>query len=368
MKKNPEIKKNPLLYPASLIYGAIVALRNKLFDLDILKSREFDIPVISVGNITVGGTGKTPHVEYLIKLLKKDFKVASLSRGYKRKSKGFHYVKTDSPVEEVGDEPLQIKLKNPDIPIAVEGNRVKGINKLKSDHNDLNVILLDDAFQHRYVKPGISILLIDYHLPIWEDSLMPYGRIRERWHQMKRANIIIFTKCPDKIKPINRRLMIKNLNPFPYQKVFFTTFSYGPIKPVFPGVKTSLSLETLKEEKANILIITGIANPRQLKKYIRGFSPRLAELKYPDHHTFSRKDLNEITSTFNKMKGNRKIMITTEKDGVRLKKFTSLPDEIKHHLYYIPVTVKFLENGKEEFDKHVIRYARSNKPHNILFQ
>ena len=220
MKKGFQIQ-DILFYPLSLIYGIVVWIRNVMFDINILKSKEFTIPVISVGNITVGGTGKTPHVEYLIRLLKDEFKIATLSRGYKRKSFGFVLANESSTVIEIGDEPRQIKQKFPEIAVAVDSNRVKGINKLLQSEKNLNAIILDDAFQHRYVSPGLSILLVDYNNPLKDDYLLPFGRLREQAGERQRADIIIVTKCPSKIKPIDQRLLEKDLKMFAYQKLFF---------------------------------------------------------------------------------------------------------------------------------------------------
>jgi tetraacyldisaccharide 4'-kinase len=187
----------PLLLPLSLLYGLVVLIRNLLFDFRIMRSTRFKLPVISVGNITVGGTGKTPHVEYLVQLLKNDFKLAVLSRGYKRKTKGFILASKKTGVADIGDEPLQIKLKFPDVNIAVEHNRVKGVRTLIERIPKLNLVILDDAYQHRYIRPGLSILLVDYNRPIFHDMLLPAGNLRESWHNAKRADIIIITKSPD---------------------------------------------------------------------------------------------------------------------------------------------------------------------------
>ena len=216
------------LYPISFFYGIIVYVRNRMYDLKILKSVEFDIPVISVGNITVGGTGKTPHIEYLAELMGKEFKVVVLSRGYKRKTKGFREVLVGSEVDESGDEPLQIKMKFPDVGVFVDEKRVHGIQKIIQLYGEdqPDVILLDDAFQHRSVSPGINILLIDYNRPITEDMLLPAGRLREGKTQMHRAGIIIYTKCPPEVKPIIRRITMKNVDLRPYQSLYFTTMEY----------------------------------------------------------------------------------------------------------------------------------------------
>ena len=224
-----------LLYPLSWLYGIAVSFRNQMYDLNLLKSTEFDVPIISIGNITVGGTGKTPHVEYLVNLLRDKFNVATLSRGYKRKTSGFHCVETNSTALEVGDEPLQIKNKFPEIRVAVCENRVVGADKLLNLSNKIipDVLLLDDAFQHRKITPGINILLIDYTRQIKYDTLLPVGRLRESASQMRRANIIIYTKCPNEITPITRRILMKDVELMPYQELYFTTLNYQNLEPVF---------------------------------------------------------------------------------------------------------------------------------------
>jgi len=311
-----------LLFPFSLLYGFIVYFRNKLFDYDFLKNKEFDPPIISVGNITVGGTGKTPHIEYLISLMKDKFKVATLSRGYKRKTRGFREVSLSSSVDEVGDEPLQLKKKFPDINVLVDANRVRGVERILSDDvsEQINVILLDDAYQHRYIKPGLSILLIDFNRPISKDYLLPYGRLREQAYEKRRANIILITKSPREIKPIERRIIVKNLKLFPYQTLYFTTFDYGQLVPVFPDGKI-VSNDILDSENISILLITGVAYPKILSDYLRDKQKDVTHLNYPDHYVYKQKDILKIEDTFKAIKPESKIIITTEKDAVRLREF-----------------------------------------------
>ena len=221
--ENDLIKINKWLYPFSFLYGIGVNLRNQLFDLNILRSQSFDVPVICIGNITVGGTGKTPHTEYLIKLLQKEFQVAVLSRGYKRKSKGFVLATPDTPMEQIGDEPFQMKQKHPQVHVAVDADRRRGIARLCEPGitPEVEVVLLDDAYQHRYVKPGINILLVDYHRMIGEDALLPAGRLREPERGKNRANIVIVTKCPHDIKPMDYRIISKHMDLYPYQKLLY---------------------------------------------------------------------------------------------------------------------------------------------------
>ncbi|RIH66455.1 tetraacyldisaccharide 4'-kinase [Mariniphaga sediminis] len=355
-----------LLYPFAFLYGIIVAFRNRLYDLNILKSKEFAVPVISIGNITVGGTGKTPHVEYLVKLLKDTFNVATLSRGYKRKTSGFRWVETGSGVWEVGDEPLQIKKKFPGISVSVCENRVKGVEKLldQSDEKTPDVVLLDDAFQHRRITPGINILLIDYNRPLNEDHLLPVGRLRERATQMRRASIIIFTKCPGEVTPIMRRILQKEVRLKPYQALFFTTYSYGNIRHVFSGNELEKDLNT--KQSYAILIVTGIAYPKLIPEHLKQFSGETEMITFSDHHNYSQEDIRLIMRKFESLKNEQKIIVTTEKDAVRFAGIEELDEQFKSVLYYLPVQVKFLDEEGKLFNKKILNYVGKNKSNRAL--
>ncbi len=357
-----------ILYPFSWLYGLVVSLRNQAFDLNILKSREFEIPVISIGNITVGGTGKTPHVEYLVDLLKEKYNVATLSRGYKRKTKGFRFVEVESKVAESGDEPLQIKKKFPGVTVSVCEDRGEGIDRLLSHNKDLvpDVVLLDDAFQHRSVTPGINILLIDYNRQLKDDHLLPAGRLRERPYQARRANIIIFTKCPDEITPIMRRILQNDIGLLPYQSLFFTRLDYEIPKPVYTGKRLG---KTFYEDKQHsILLVTGIANPELLNKHVTKFALTLQTMKYPDHHSFTVQDIQNIQQNFGKLDGPKKIVVTTEKDAIRLKDAPGVSEELKSALYYVPVKINFLDEEKRIFNKKILNYVGENKSNRKLYQ
>ena len=258
------ISVNKSLRPLSWLYGLVVGCRNMLFEMGILKSRSFIVPVISVGNITVGGTGKTPHVEYLIRLLKDIAKVAVLSRGYKRKSHGFVLAGKETTMSDIGDEPFQMLQKFPDITVAVDKKRTRGIDKLTSGEyvDGIDVVLLDDAFQHRYVKPGINILLVDYHRLVIYDELLPSGRLREPVKGKDRADIVIITKCPTDLKPMEFRVITKAMGLYPYQQLYFSTHEYEAPRPVFPETAKPDKLAGLTDLKGkNILLLTGIASP-----------------------------------------------------------------------------------------------------------
>ncbi len=357
-----------IFFPISLLYGMIIWIRNRLFDFKILKSTEYSLPIISVGNITVGGTGKTPHVEYLINLLNDEFKIAVLSRGYKRKTSGFFLGMETSTASDIGDEPLQIKQKFANVIVAADGNRNRGIQKLLKISHDLNAIILDDAFQHRYVLPGLSILIVDYNNLIKTDFLLPYGRLREPASERVRADIIIISKCPVDIKPIDQRLLEMELKMFAYQKVHYTTIKYGEPIPVFKKVAKETSIQTLKKLNPVIFMLTGIANPKPLKDYLNNISENIIELNYPDHYNFTAKDMHGLIEKFSADTEKNKYIITTEKDAMRLQQFTDLEEEIKAAMYYIPVHVQFLENDEKAFNHYITTYVRNNKPDSFLHQ
>jgi len=354
------------LYPLAWLFGIVVYFRNRMYDLQILKSKEFDVPGISIGNITVGGTGKTPHVEYLVNLLFEKFQVATLSRGYKRKTKGFRFVEATSTALEVGDEPLQIKNKFPGVTVSVCENRVIGAEKLLATSNEIipDVVLLDDAFQHRRITAGINILLIDYNRQIKEDSLLPVGRLREGVSQMRRANVIIFTKCPDEVTPIMRRILMNDVGLKPYQKLYFTALSYQKIEAVFDGAVLNESF--YQDKTFAFLIVTGIAMPEPVYKYLKQFSKKTEILAFPDHHNYKSEDIQSISSKFESINSENKIIITTEKDAMRLKDRNDLSENFKKSCYYLPIKVKFLDNEEQSFNKKILNYVGENKSNREL--
>jgi len=355
-----------ILAPLSFLYGIVTGIRNFLFDIQLFTSKEFSIPVICVGNISVGGTGKTPHVEYIIELLKNENKIALLSRGYKRTTTGFQIATADSTVFDVGDEPRQLKQKYPEITVAVDGNRKRGILKLLEIEKNLDLIIMDDGFQHRWVKPGYSILLVDFNRMITNDYYLPGGRLRESTSGTKRAQMIVVTKCPDSLKPIERRIAIKDLNPIPGQNVYFTHFTYGNLMPVFSDSAKEITCAEIKKLQPGFLLVTGIAYPRMLKKHLLALSESIKEIKYPDHYAFRQHDINEICNQFRAMQGNSNFIVTTEKDAMRLQFFPQIPAEVKSRLYYIPVQVKFLDEEEFQFNKQIQAYVGNNKRNRIL--
>ena len=355
-----------LLYPFSLLYGLVASIRNLLYDYNIIKVHEFPIPIISVGNITVGGTGKTPHVEYLVKLLRNEFNVAVLSRGYKRRTRHFILAGTDSNVEDIGDEPVQIKQKFPDVHVAVDRKRVNGVKELMDRIPDLDVILLDDAYQHRRLKPGLSILLIDFNRPVTKDRLLPVGRLREKAYEKRRANIILITKCPDRLKPIERRLIVKDSDLFAFQHLYFTRMAYREPIPVFMDASPDITLSKIKTASPAILMITGIANPGIFQQHLHQISGRILEMTFPDHHNFRQKDINQILQAYDGMEGNERFIFTTEKDAMRLRKFTNIDQDIKNSMFYIPIEPEFLNADSENFNIQILKYVKNNKRDSIL--
>lgn len=339
-----------LLTPLSWLYGAVTGVRNWLFDQKILKETEFDIPIIGVGNLTVGGTGKTPHVEYIVSHLAGNYKTAVLSRGYKRKTKGFVLANSKSTPEVIGDEPLQIYRKfGASAHVAVCESRRKGIEELIRLFPDLELIVLDDSFQHRWVKPKVSVLLTDYNRPFYRDKLLPLGRLRESPYQVCRADMVIVTKCPEDLMPINYRIASKDLDLMKFQKLFFSRYEYGDLMPVFPeDCPYSASLSQLTSSDA-VLLLTGIAHPRYFVRHFRNFAFKVRVEHFPDHHDFTRADISNIEKRFNTLPGRRKIIITTEKDAVRLVHNPYFPQALKPFVFYQPVKVRMI-NGMDDTD------------------
>lgn len=348
------------LMPLSWIYGLGVDIRNALFDMGVLPSVSYDIPIINVGNITVGGTGKTPTVEYLIRLLNGRYRVAVLSRGYKRRTKGYILSTTASTIEEIGDEPWQIKQKFPDVIVAVDANRRRGIERLMTDEatKDVEVILLDDAFQHRYVKAGHNILLVDYHRIISDDCLLPAGRLRERPSASTRASTIIVTKCPRHINAMGFRVILSALNIRPYQQLFFSTFTYETMHQLWGN--GTLEPETLRKDNTHVLLLTGIAGPRQMEQDVRRFVQHVNPLTFPDHHYFTRHDAESINKALQDLPQPH-IIITTEKDAARLLHLEGLTEEVKQCTYVLPIGISIMRDEKEKFDKMINDYVQENK-------
>lgn len=356
------VKINKWLYPVSLLYGMGVGVRNKLFDWGILRSKSFDVPTICVGNIAVGGTGKTPHTEYLIGLLQQEYRVAVLSRGYKRKTSGYVLADKESSMQQIGDEPYQIKKKFPEVTVAVDEKRVRGIERLsKLTDPTIEVVLLDDAFQHRYVKAGMNIVLTDYHRLFCDDTLLPAGKLREKEKAKNRAQMVIVTKCPDTIKPIDFNIISKRLQLYPYQHLYFSSLQYGGLVPVFPeSGAEKRALHSLAKNEA-VLLVTGIASPEIMNEEILKHTAKVQLLTFRDHHNFKNKDIKLITAQFDKIAAEKKLIITTEKDATRLANHPAVSDELKKYIYALPIETKILQQREESFRKTIIDYVRKNK-------
>ena len=362
------VKINKTLLPLSWLYGLGVWFRNKLFDWGILPSEEFSVPIISVGNISVGGTGKTPHTEYLIRMLSPKFKIAVLSRGYKRKTSGFILADEKSDSSIIGDEPFQMYRKFPEIKVAVDANRRRGISKLLTlpEKDRPDIILLDDAFQHRYVKPSLSILLTDINRLMYEDKLLPAGRLREPVKNKSRAEIIIVTKCPEDIKPIDYRVIGKDMHIYVCQTLFFTSFKYGKLVPVFSEKQLVKTLEDIKLCDFEILLIAGVASPQGLIKEMHKYAKTVESLIFSDHHAFTGEDIAEIKQRYDKILGKNKIIITTEKDAVRLMDYPNLDENIKNALYYLPIEVIFNQGQEGMFKQKIENHVRNIKTNGRL--
>lgn len=349
-----------LLVPIALLYGAAIYVRNFLFDIGVKKSTSFSRAVICIGNLTVGGTGKTPHTENLINLLKDDFNVATLSRGYKRKTKGFLLASSNSTASEIGDEPMQMLSKFPEITVAVDEQRVRGVETLLQQKPSTDIILLDDAFQHRYVKPGFSILLTDYNNLIYKDFFLPTGTLRDSFTQRKRANLVMVTKCPTNLSGNEQQKIKHKLKLKPNQQVFFTSYRYGNIKPVF-------ETGTAPKEPVTVTALAGIANPKPFFRHLKANFSITNTIDLADHYRFTETKIKAIFESFSSLReGATHILITTEKDAARIKEFTNLPDAIKSAFYYIPIEVEFLDGKQDEYYSKILEYVGESKKNNSL--
>ena len=328
-----------LLFPFAILYGFITSIRNFLFDKGVLKSASFDVPVIAVGNLSVGGTGKTPQIEYLIRLLSDKYKVATLSRGYKRKSEGFVLADQKSNAEILGDEPFQFYQKFPNVMVAVDANRTNGIQQLLSQNEKPEIILLDDAFQHRKVKAGFYILLTSYGDLYADDFMLPTGNLRESRSGAERANIVVVTKCPNVLSDEEQAEIRLKLKLNCSQQIFFTFIDYDEV--IF-GASEKMAVSEIKSESK--LLLAGIAKPKPFFDYLKNDHDEC--LTFPDHHHFSDADLDAIQN-----KANGRKIITTEKDYVRLK-----DSKLVSQLYYLPIKSTFI-NHQQNFDATILEYV-----------
>lgn len=351
-----------LLYPISKIYGVVMAVRNKMFDYGILKQQEFDIPIVVVGNIAMGGTGKTPHVEYIVESLLGKYNIGVLSRGYRRATKGFVLASPQSRPEDIGDESYQIYRKfGPDITVAVCEKRAEGIRQMREINPALNMIILDDAFQHRYVKPSVSVILTEYNRPVFNDKILPYGRLRESARALNRADMVVVTKCPVDMKPMHYRLFEENLKLFPFQKLYFSRYNYGHLVPIFPDEVTDIpALDNLRANNS-ILVITGVANPKPFVRFLRRNKAKVKLKRFTDHHNFTASDMEEIARLFDELPSANKFIVTTEKDAVRILNNPYFPHRLKKSIFYVPIKVEFIDRGEAEFTAGIEKTIRDSR-------
>jgi tetraacyldisaccharide 4'-kinase len=345
-----------VLFPVACLYGILVGLRNKLFDWKILPSKSFGLPVISIGNLSAGGTGKTPHTEYLAELLKSHVKVAILSRGYRRQTKGFIMAKPDHTQTDIGDEPLQYLRKFPDLVLAVDEDRKRGITKILAERPETEVILLDDAFQHRYVRPGKSIILTDYHHLYVNDYMLPTGMLRERVKGARRADIIIVTKTPKVLSPITRRNLVKELKPERHQKLFYSYIGYEEPVPL----KLCANQKPAAAKYNYIVMVAGVANSYPFQEYLKGLCNELIVIDFEDHHQYTTADFEKISREYQSIISKDKVIFTTEKDATRLDKeeFSTYLDALP--VYYVPIRIKFHDCDDIRFDKLILDYVRKS--------
>ncbi len=342
---------NYLLYPFSLLYGLVLWIRNRLYDNGVLTSVEFDLPVIAVGNLSVGGTGKTPHVEYLIRLLKDHYKTATLSRGYNRKTKGFLLAGPQSTAADIGDEPMQFHQKFPDVQVCVGEERMLAVPQLLGDEPETAVILLDDAFQHRSIKPGLNIMVTDYSRLFTRDHVVPFGRLREGRKGYHRADIIIVSKCPATLALAEKEAIEREIAPLPHQQVYFTTLQYGEPYPMLPGGPAQPARDTA------ILAACGIARPEPMVQHLLQNHANVHLLAFPDHYYYTQKDLDKMKLELDQLDGAQKVIVTTEKDAVRLQLLQERITAMQLPVMVLPVEVAFLFDAAGSFNSHIFDYV-----------
>jgi tetraacyldisaccharide 4'-kinase len=325
-------------------------IRNRFYDKGLLTAVQFDLPVIAAGNLSVGGTGKTPHVEYMIRLLKEPFKVATLSRGYNRRSSGYILADETSTAADIGDEPMQFHSKFPDIKVSVGEERMLAVPQLLSDEPDTQVILLDDAFQHRSIKPGLNIMITDYSRLFTRDHVVPFGRLREGREGYHRADCIIVSKCPPAMTVAEKLALQKEINPLPHQRLFFTTLQYGALTDMVTHQPIDLP------KSASVLLACGIARPEPLLDELRNRFDQVFLLSFPDHYYYTEKDIAKIKKEYNDLPGNDKFVVTTEKDAVRLELLKKTMAEQNLQMAVMPVEVAFLFDEAPIFNNFIFDY------------
>lgn len=348
-----------VLLPLSKLYGAATYVRNKMFDLKILPVHSFDVPIIVVGNIACGGTGKTPITEYIIEAMRLKYHIAMVSRGYKRDTKGFVVATAKSTPSDIGDEAYQIYKKfGGKVVVAVGEDRVNAIKEVLAIDPDINLIVLDDAFQHRYVQPTLSIVVTECNRPYYNDHLLPYGRLRESKMAVNRADFVVVSKCPPTLKDIDYRLIAKSLNLFPCQELFFSRMLYQELVPIFPDQTRAVPYLDWMTEDDYILAVAGIGNPRPFVRYLKSFKPRVRVDVFSDHHKFTRRDMEHLLERFKTMRGSKRVLITTEKDAVRMAASPYFPPELRSVAYYLPIKLEFSSHSTAKFEDAIVRHLR----------
>ncbi len=343
----------------SLLYGLVTFIRNRLYDTNILKEKKFDAHTIGVGNLAVGGAGKTPLVEYLIRLLQKEnVGIATLSRGYKRKTSGFVLATDSSTADDIGDEPLIYKSKYK-VQVAVDGNRVRGVETLLAQGTEApKVILLDDAFQHRAIKCGLSIVVSEFNHLYVHDSMLPSGTLREYQSGISRADVIVISKTPDRTTAIEMRAVLKDIHALAHQRVFFSYLKYGELYSIHnPNNK----IDTLNDlYRYRVISFAGIANAQPMVNYLKEYAAEVKHLPFPDHHQFVEKDLEDMETYYQSLPGGNKLLVTTEKDLMRLKNQQVWSLAKTMNIYVLPVEVSF-KDKEEEFNDLILKYVRTNR-------
>ncbi len=351
------VKTYPALLPLSWLYSMAIKGRNLLFDAGVLPEETFPLPVITVGNLAVGGTGKTPHVEHLIRLLQDRHAVAVLSRGYRRRTKGFVLASPHSTAADIGDEPLQMHRKFPAVTVAVDADRRHGIRQLLEQETPPSVILLDDAYQHRYVKAGLRILLTDYRRRFSRDLMLPAGRLREPRSGKRRADIVVVTKCPSTLSEDERQAIARELALDNRQALFFSRIEYAPIEPLGGGAP--IPLDTLGNH--HLLLLTGIANPAPMEEALGACAREVTTMRFADHHNYTPAEMERVAEAFDRLPEPR-LLVTTEKDAARLADTGLLPKRLGAHTCTLPIHIRFLFGQEGTFDQKIIDFVQEGSP------
>jgi tetraacyldisaccharide 4'-kinase len=351
-----------LLTPMSWFYGMAVAMRNWRYDAGMKKSVEVDIPVVSVGNITVGGTGKTPMCELLVSHFRERYHVGVISLGYGRRGRGYREVETTTSWRRAGDEPRQIKGKFPDVVVAVCKDRVEGIARMRRDHPELNLIIMDDGFQYRRLCPKLNVVMVDYTRPIYKDRMLPLGGLRDSRKQMRRAHYVVVTKCPADMTPLDRRIISNNLELLPFQNLSFTRIVSGAPYPAFRAEGQAARVPA----GARVVAMAALGNPWPFVEGLRERYDVRDTLLWPDHHPYVVRDLRRMEEALEEA-GPGAVIVTTEKDAVKLGGGSKIPAELRDRIYVMPIEMGFLEETREEFLAKLEYDVRTDRKSNIFY-